>query len=67
MDDDPKKRINHTRLEDVKACGADTAAVSCPFCMQMFEDALNSIDPERKIRAADIAELVAESLEPAAP
>lgn len=63
MDDDPKKRINHTRIEEVKACGADTAAVSCPFCMQMFEDALNSLDPERSIRAADIAELVAEALE----
>jgi Fe-S oxidoreductase/nitrate reductase gamma subunit len=62
-DDDPKKRINHTRLEDVKACGAETAVVSCPFCMQMFEDALSSLDPEKKIRAADVAELVAEALE----
>jgi len=62
MDDDPKQRINHTRLEDVKACGADTAAVSCPFCMQMFEDALSSLDPDKHIRAADIAELVAEAI-----
>ncbi len=62
MDDDPKQRINHTRIEDVKACGADTAAVSCPFCMQMFEDALNSLDPKKTIRAADIAELVAEAI-----
>ncbi|MBT3352713.1 MAG: 4Fe-4S dicluster domain-containing protein [Nitrospinaceae bacterium] len=63
MDDDPTKRINHTRLEDVKACGAKTAAVSCPFCMQMFDDALKALDPEKTIRAADIAELVAEALE----
>ena len=63
MDDDPKKRINHERLEDVKACGAKTAAVSCPFCMQMFEDALKALDPEKNIRAADIAELVAEAIE----
>jgi Fe-S oxidoreductase/nitrate reductase gamma subunit len=66
MDDDPKKRINHTRIEDVKACGAGAAAVSCPFCMQMFEDALSSLDPEKKIRAVDIAELVAEALEESA-
>jgi Fe-S oxidoreductase/nitrate reductase gamma subunit len=65
MDDDPKQRINHSRIEDVKSCGANTAAVSCPFCMQMFEDALSSLDPEKKIRAADIAELVAEALEAA--
>jgi Fe-S oxidoreductase len=63
MDDDPEQRINHRRLLEVKACGAGTAAVSCPFCMQMFEDALKSLDPEKNIRAADIAELVAEALE----
>ncbi|MFN7955770.1 MAG: heterodisulfide reductase-related iron-sulfur binding cluster [bacterium] len=63
MDDDPKTRINHLRLADVKECGAKTAAVSCPFCMQMFDDALKTLDPEKSIRAADIAELVAEALE----
>ncbi len=63
MDDDPKTRINHLRLADVKECSAKTAAVSCPFCMQMFDDALKTLDPEKSIRAADIAELVAEALE----
>jgi Fe-S oxidoreductase/nitrate reductase gamma subunit len=63
MDDDPSQRINHIRLEDPKACGARTTAVSCPFCLQMFEDALSALDPERAMRAADIAELVAEALE----
>ncbi len=64
MDDDPKKRINYTRLEDVKASGAQTTAVSCPFCMQMFDDALKALDPKKSMRAADLAELVAEALEP---
>ena len=63
MDDNPKTRINHMRIEDVKACGSKVAAVSCPFCMQMFEDALKAADPEKSIRAADLAELVAEALE----
>ncbi|MEE9275974.1 MAG: (Fe-S)-binding protein, partial [bacterium] len=63
MDDEPEKRVNHIRLEEVKASGARTAAVSCPFCMQMFDDALQALDPEKTIRAADIAELVAEALE----
>ena len=62
MDDDPTERINHMRLADVKECGAKTAAVSCPFCMQMFDDALKARDPEKSIRAADVAELVAEAL-----
>jgi Fe-S oxidoreductase/nitrate reductase gamma subunit len=63
MDDDPQRRINHTRLEDVKACGARTAAVSCPFCLQMLDDAVSALDPQRTLRTADIAELVAEALE----
>jgi Fe-S oxidoreductase/nitrate reductase gamma subunit len=63
MDDNPSKRINHTRIEDVQASGAGTAAVGCPFCVQMFDDALGAKDPGGSIRAKDIAELVAETLE----
>jgi len=63
MDDKLERRINHLRLEEVKGCGAKTAALACPFCMQMFEDAISVKDPQRTVRAADIAELVAEALE----
>jgi len=63
MDDEPEKRISYTRFEELKACGAATAAVSCPFCMQMFEDAASALDPDRSVRPKDIAELVAEALE----
>lgn len=63
MDDNPDKRINHTRIEDVQNSGASTAAVGCPFCVQMFDDALGAKDPDGAVRAKDIAELVAETLE----
>ena len=63
MDDNPQERINHTRVEQVKASGADTVALGCPFCMQMFEDGLAARDPQKSVRAADLAELVAEALE----
>jgi Fe-S oxidoreductase len=63
MSDDPKQRINYTRVQEVKDSKAQTAAVSCPFYMQMFDDALGARDPGKTIRAADIAELVAEALE----
>jgi Fe-S oxidoreductase/nitrate reductase gamma subunit len=63
MDDDPARRINHTRLEQVVASGARTVAVACPFCLQMFDDARAARDPEKRVRAADIAELVAEALD----
>jgi Fe-S oxidoreductase/nitrate reductase gamma subunit len=63
MDDDPQQRINHTRVEQVKASGADTVALGCPFCMQMFEDGLAARDPQKSVRAADLAELVAGALD----
>ncbi len=63
MDDSPEKRINHTRIEDVQRCGATTAAVACPFCIQMFDDALGAKDPDGVVAAKDIAELVAETLD----
>ena len=62
MDDKLERPISHMRLEEAKSCGVGTAAVSCPFCMQMFEDAISVKDPQRTIRAADVAELVADSL-----
>ena len=63
MDDDPVQRINQVRVRQVKERQVDTVAVGCPFCMQMLEDGLNAVDPERRTRAADVAELVAEALE----
>jgi Fe-S oxidoreductase/nitrate reductase gamma subunit len=63
MDDKPEKRINQERFEQIQGCGAKTAAVSCPFCMQMFAEASSALDPEGTVRVADIAELVAEALE----
>ena len=50
MDDHPEKRVNHTRFEQIQGCGAKTAALSCPFCMQMFADAGSALDPEGEVR-----------------
>ncbi len=63
MDDDPQQRINHKRVDQVKDSGAGTVAVGCPFCMQMMEDGLAAKNPEGSVRAADVAELVAEALD----
>jgi Fe-S oxidoreductase len=63
MDDTPRERISHIRLNEMLASGARTAALSCPFCLQLFEDAQNTLDPERSLRTADLAELVAEALD----
>jgi Fe-S oxidoreductase/nitrate reductase gamma subunit len=63
MDDKPEERINHARFEQIQGCGAKTTALSCPFCMQMFNDAVGAIDPDGDTELKDIAELVADALE----
>lgn len=52
--------VNIARYEEAKATGADTVAVGCPFCMQMFETAQSSVSDGPLVK--DIAELVAEHL-----
>jgi len=58
------KRVNRVRTEEAVATGADVVAVACPFCIQMFEDAIPAVQPEEegRIRAMDISELLEASL-----
>jgi len=57
------QRINHLRTKEVLASGAEVAATSCPFCLNMLKDGLK--DKQRAdIKVKDLAQLVADSLEP---
>ena len=61
FDDAPEQRIGKSRVQEVLATGADTVAVSCPFCLVMMTDGIAATD--QKVDVRDIAELLAESLE----
>ena len=57
------QRINHLRTKEVLASGAEVAATSCPFCLNMLKDGLK--DKQRAdVKVKDLAQLVADSLEP---
>jgi len=57
------QRINHLRTDELIASGAEVAATSCPFCLNMLKDGLK--DKERPdIKVQDLAQLVADSLQP---
>jgi Fe-S oxidoreductase len=56
------KRISEERLEDVINTKADIVASACPYCLQMFEDAIKAKGVEESLKAQDIAELVAAQL-----
>lgn len=54
--------INATRARELAAAGADQIAASCPFCITMLTDGVKNCGGETPVR--DIAEIVAESLNP---
>ncbi|MDD5312181.1 MAG: heterodisulfide reductase-related iron-sulfur binding cluster [Dehalococcoidia bacterium] len=56
------KRISETRIDQVIETGAEIVASACPYCVQMFTDAIKAKGAEETLKAFDIAELVAESL-----
>src|SRR5690606_12876994 len=54
------KPVSVERYQEAQATGADTIAVGCPFCMQMFESARAQTADGPEIK--DVVELIAERL-----
>ena len=56
------ERVNHARTDQFLETNADTVGVSCPFCMQMMEEGVQSkgVSDSRKVK--DLVELLEESL-----
>jgi Fe-S oxidoreductase/nitrate reductase gamma subunit len=54
------KRINVARTEEAYATGAKIIATACPFCIQMFEDGIPTVEPDetKRMRTFDVAELL---------
>ncbi|HEX74414.1 MAG TPA: (Fe-S)-binding protein [Dehalococcoidia bacterium] len=55
------KRISELRIEQIITTKAQTVVTACPFCLQMFDDAIKAKEAEEWLKVTDIAELVAES------
>jgi len=58
MEESPEHRLNLNRVREALAKTPDTIAVSCPYCMTMFEDGLKD-EKASKVQVADIAEILA--------
>jgi len=52
-------RINATRVTMAQATAAPLLISNCPFCLTMFEDGIKSNNCEEKLKAVDLAEIVA--------
>ena len=55
------RRISEMRIEQVLETRAQIIAIACPFCLQMFDDAIKAKAVEESLKVMDIAELIAES------
>jgi Fe-S oxidoreductase/nitrate reductase gamma subunit len=61
MEETVGRRINQMRLEQATRTNAQVIGLACPFCLQMFEDAIRSA--ESRLQAKDVSELVAEAID----
>ncbi len=63
MEEQIGTRMNQMRTEEAMKVGAEVIASACPFCLQMFEDAIKALEQEGAVKVLDIAEIIADSLE----
>ncbi|MGE5254851.1 MAG: (Fe-S)-binding protein [Planctomycetaceae bacterium] len=64
MEESAEHRLNINRTRQALAKTPDTIAVSCPYCMTMFEDGLKN-EKADQVRVLDLAEIVAPQIAPA--
>lgn len=57
------ERLSERRVKEAVGAGANVLAISCPYEVSRFEDALKVVGLERQMVVRDVAELLAESME----
>ncbi len=62
MDNKRGEKVNHLRTSQFLETNATTVAVSCPFCLQMFEEGIEAKGLKEKKKAVDLIELLNESM-----
>jgi Fe-S oxidoreductase len=67
MEEHIGKRINVARVEQALARDPRMIATACPYCTTMIRDGTTQLGKDESIATRDLAELVAEALQPAAP
>ncbi|OPZ58462.1 MAG: succinate dehydrogenase/fumarate reductase iron-sulfur subunit [Deltaproteobacteria bacterium ADurb.Bin510] len=61
MEEHLGSRINQARTRQALDCGAATVVSACPFCLTMLSDGVKELALDDKLRAVDLACLVAEA------
>ncbi|MEP0814368.1 MAG: (Fe-S)-binding protein [bacterium] len=66
MEEKHGSRINHARIEQLAKNSPDGVATACPYCLTMLGDAIKETGKQDHLRILDIAEVLADSIEPGA-
>jgi len=62
MEEQIGQKINERRIEDAIEVGADVIAAACPYCLQMFEEAIERKKVGESLQALDIIQLIEQAL-----
>lgn len=62
MEEEPTKRVNERRVDEIIEAKVDLVATACPYCLIMFEDGVKAKGAEETLHVKDLSELVAEAL-----
>ncbi len=56
------QRINDLRIDEIQERGPNLAAVACPFCLTMLDEAVTGRNAQDVLALKELAEIVAEAL-----
>ncbi len=62
MEEEPEHRINMNRVKEALDKKPDAIAVSCPYCLTMFVDAVKDFKVLDKVQVLDVAEIISERI-----
>jgi Fe-S oxidoreductase/nitrate reductase gamma subunit len=63
MEEEPDKRVNERRIEEIIQSGVNLVTTACPYCLTMFEDGIKAKGAEESLQVKDLSELLAEVLD----
>ena len=62
MEEQIGQKINERRIEDAIEVGADVISAACPYCLQMFEEAIDRKKVGESLQALDIIQLIEQAV-----
>ena len=71
MEEQGRTRVNELRVREAVATGAETACTACPFCVQMFDAGVGSVqmdkEEDERLQTLDVVEFLEAATEPGMP